>query len=217
MRSREGFGGAIITFNHDRGEWATGSGDKKTIIDGRKLVAGVGLLLVGWQKFVDKKPFYADVGFVRDRHVPRTREKLDELGKVGSKDDPWKLTYFLPAQDPETRQHCIIVTHSTTGKDALAMLQIAFVEHSETQPDRAPQWPIVTLANDGSFISQHGGKIWKPLYEIVDWTDPPPNFQAVTAPPDTAKIEHKPDLFAVAAGGAGALPIDQDTGDEIPF
>ena len=224
MRSREGFGGAIINFNHERGEWTTGSGEKKTIIDGRTLVAGFSLILFGWQKFADKRPVYADVGFVRDRHEPCARDALDDREKFTWRNgvDPWKQTYFLPALDAEAHQHFMIVTNSVTGKDALAMLQIAFVEHNETRPDRPPQWPIVALANDGSFESQHGKKIWKPLYEIVSWTDPPPNFQAVTPPPAAAAIEHAKGNGAATAtelplATANQKPAGNEMDDEIPF
>lgn len=118
MRSREGFSGAFINFNGERGEWSTGSGDKKTIIDGRKLIAGVALILRGWQKFVGNKPFYDSVGFVRDRHQPRVRKDLGDHDETHWRNgvDPWKLTYFLPALDPETRQHFMLSPPATAAR-----------------------------------------------------------------------------------------------------
>jgi len=200
MRSREGFSGAFINFNGERGEWTTGSGHKKMIINGHRLVVGVSLMLAGWQKFVGNKPFYDSVGFIRDRHQPRPREELGDHDKNRWRDgaDPWKLTYFLPAHDTETRQHFMFVTSSGGGKDALAALQAIFVEHNEARPDQVPQWPMVELSAD-SYTNNFDKKIFVPIFDIIDWLDPPLSFQAVTPPPNTvAKIEHKPDPFEAA-------------------
>jgi hypothetical protein len=211
MKTREGFGGTFVNFNGETGHWTIGSGDNKKIVEGRRLVVGVSLLMVGWQKFVSNKPFYDDVGFVRNRHQPRPRKELGDLNRTHWRNDvdPWQPTYFLAALDPETREHFMFATNSGGGKDALSDLQTAFADHNEARPDKVEQWPFVELSSE-SYINSFGKKIHKPLFEILDWLDPPPNFQAVTPPATTVpKIEHKP---GAATSGDGA-EID----DEIPF
>ena len=217
MKSREGFGGTIIKFNGETGHWTAGAGSKKTIIDGRRLVLGVWLILRGYQKFVDSKPHYHSLGFVRDRHQLPTRDMLGDLDKTCWRNnrDPWQITYYLPALDPDSRQHFMYTTDSAGGQDALSALQTAFADHSDAHRNAVPQWPLAELASD-SYTNSYEKRIHIPIFQILEWLDPPPNFQAVAPPPNTLpKIEHKP------ADGrtidATAQPANQNMDDEIPF
>jgi hypothetical protein len=127
----------------------------------------------------------------------------------------------LPAgAGPRNATTFYVVTTSDGGKDALAALQVAFAEYNEARPDKEPQWPLVELTSD-SYINSFSKKIFFPIFDILDWQDPPANFQAVTPPPNTvAKIEHKPDFDEAADAAtdkATAQPIGQDLNDAIPF
>jgi hypothetical protein len=217
MRSRTGFDGTFFTLNGESGHYA--GGKDKTIMDGRKVLADVFNLCVGQQKFADGKPIYIDVGFVRDRHMPRPREQLGDLDKSRWRNgvDPWQLAYYPPAYEEETRQRYIFTTSSTGGKDALATLQEAFADHNETLA--AAQCPVVELLSD-SYVNNFGKRIYFPIFGIVGWVDQPSFFRAVTPPPSAALIVKPP--LALEANGSdfGGAETDRRSGDmndEIPF
>ena len=187
MRSGEGraFDGDFVTFNGESGGWK--SGKNKTLIDGRQLVADIYDLIVGWQAYRDDKFIYAGHGLARDNHEPPPREQLDENDKRfwRNPQDPWRLTYYLALHDPATREQFIFSTSSGGGKDALANLQEAFADHNEKAAPEDYEWPFVELASD-HYVNTYGKKIFKPIFETVDWVKPPPAFRLPKPPAATA-------------------------------
>ena len=75
----------------------------------------------------------------------------------------------------------MFVTSSAGGKDALATLQADFVEHNEARPDKDPQSPLVELLVD-SYFNSYNKQIFVPIFDILNWLDPPADFHAVTPP-----------------------------------
>jgi hypothetical protein len=194
MRSSERvFDGDFLSFKHESGEWAAGKA--KTDISGRRLIADVNNLILGWQKYKDDKFVYAGHGFVRDDHQPPARHQLDERNEARwkNKKDPWTLTYYLAMFDPETREQFVYTTSSQGGKGALATLQDAFADHNEPRALDACELPVIELASD-SYINSYDQRIFKPIFEITGWCELPPAFRAPRLPPSAMPpaIEHKP-------------------------
>jgi hypothetical protein len=121
------------------------------------------------------------------------------------------LTYYLPLFDPETREQFIYTTSSLGGKDALAVLQDAFADHNEGRAQY--ELPVVELASD-SYINQYDKKIFKPIFDIVDWCEMPPAFRAPKLPPSATlpAIEHHPNEATHKPD-----EVTRDPDDEIPF
>jgi hypothetical protein len=217
MRSSErAFDGDFVSFKHDSGQWAAGKA--KTDLSGRRLVADVNNLILGYQKYKDDKFVYAGHGFVRDGHQPPARQLLDERneGRWKNNKDPWALTYYLSLFDPETREQFIYTTSSLGGKDALAVLQDAFADHNEGKAQY--ELPIVDLAGD-SYVNQYDKTIFKPIFDIGGWCEAPPAFRAPKLPPSTAMpltIEHKSSEEEASPGKPASIKPDGPD-DEIPF
>jgi hypothetical protein len=212
MRSAGGrsFDGDFAAFNGETGEWKAGKA--KTVINGRQAVADVYDLMLGWQKFKDKKFVYCGIGFVRNGHQPPARELLDERDEAlwSSDKDPWQLCHYLAMFDPETREQFVFTTSSAGGKDALAELQDAFADHNEALAPGAREWPIVELAGD-SYVNSYGKTIHKPIFDVVGWCAPPPAFRQPRVPPSAplpGAIEHQP----TEAKPAPAVQPDVDFG-----
>jgi hypothetical protein len=222
MRSRAAaFAGFIFTkFNSETGNWLAGGGSKgePTIINGRRLLAAVPDLLVGWQKFEDNKPIHVGIGRVRDSHVPPTRDTLDDNDskRWRKKDvDPWALTWYLALYDLETRETFVFTTGTSGGKDALAELQDAFADHNESAD--TVEWPLVELGSD-NYTNSFGKMIYRPQLNNVGWEPSPIGFKSISQPPDTSLITRKPALAPIKSGGNnGYGGRDHDMDDEIPF
>jgi len=189
MRSRKGFDGTFVTFDHETGEWRAGI--NRTGITGRQLVAAVYDLFVVWQRFFagDRKFHYASAGFVRDGHQPPARDRLpdrnpDHWEKPDR--DPWQLVWYLALFDQETREQFLYSSGSDGGRQTLAALQEAFADHNEGRGSL--EWPIVELSSDSYVNKKTGMKVYKPLLEILNWVTPPAAFRRPKLPEADIKI-----------------------------
>ncbi len=216
MRSRgAAFGGTFVKFNGESGDWSFKKDRETTVINGRRLVADVSDLLLGWQKFEDDKPIYAGTGRVRDGHLPPARATLDAQDKKRWRNnlDPWSLTHYLALGDLETSEQFVFTTSSAGGRDCLAILQDAFCDHNEERDGTEYEWPVVELAST-NYVNSFGKKIFVPCLDILGWAPPPNGFKAIKPPADATK--------AIELNKMLALPMKKelahdDMDDSIPF
>src|SRR5262245_19395197 len=184
MRSGTGFEGDFLRFSGESGKWSCGK--ENTDVAGRRIIADVTDMLVGWQKFKDKRPVQYGGGRIIDGHQLPPRSELDEQdeAKWRNSQDPWQVTYYLAAFDDETGQTLIFTTSSRGGKDWLAGLQDEFAIHNDGRPPTEWQWPRVELTSE-SYINSYGKKFYAPIFRVLEWCDPPANFKAIRPPAST--------------------------------
>ncbi len=82
--------------------------------------------------------------------------------------DGWQPQVAVQLKNPVTDTEVIFKTSSQGGREAVSVLCTALVEQAATNP--AAPLPVVRLTND-SYKHKDYGKIYKPVFDIVDWTD----------------------------------------------
>jgi hypothetical protein len=211
MRSRNGFDAKMISFR--KGSWSSSSGKDGAGMDGAELIALVDQLMLGWTKWVDRRPADYRLGFVRDCYRPPMRGDLGDSDSAKWERrnreavDPWEFGFYLPLFDAAAGQTYIYTTSTQGGRDCLADLQEAYADHTE-----AGKQPLVKLSGD-RYDHRTYGEVETPKLAIVRWVDAP---EIAIKPPAAAAL-------TINRGVAGTLIEHQAVkpapviDDDIPF
>jgi hypothetical protein len=142
---------------------------------GREYIAHVEHWVRGWIKFKHGELVERKVGRVADGFVVPQRDELDdtdeslwEKGPGGQPTDPWTAQSYLPLEDIESGEILTFVSGSVGGRGAASRLAAQAARHMVTMG-----LPRVTLGIE-SYKHKQFGRIDKPDFSIVGWTNPKP-------------------------------------------
>jgi hypothetical protein len=186
----------VLKYNKD--EWTAND----MPMDGNILTANMIDLCHGWRKWVDKKIVATDIGFIRNKFVPKQRNELDDhdetkwsVDRDGKPQDPWSWGYYLQLMDEEGST--FVWTASSAGaRGAIGDLAKKYAKKRVN--------PIVKLSSS-SYRHPQYGKVFVPVLEVEGWEE--------AAPPPLASGPASPLLPPTKEQPALAERID----DEIPF
>jgi hypothetical protein len=214
--SARAIAGKLLRFR--KGEYLAGE-DDECIKPGTLLVANMDELLVGWVKWLDRKPVEHVMGRVAEGFQPPLRRDLGDLDTnawdedaAGKAKDPWQLTNYLLCMDDSTQLYTF-VTSSRTGLNSIAKLSKAYGRQLNQHVDA---WPVVQLSV-AAYESADFGRIQYPEFPIVAWV-PRKSFPAPdsvdggggpSGSPGSAKAKRKPKLQL-------RPPLSKELDDEIP-
>jgi hypothetical protein len=175
----------IVKFTK-QGEYAISETD--LIPEGTRVVARVDLAQTGWVKWVDGAKVDTAMGAVADKFVPPARTSLDDADRSSWEDpdrDPWQFNMEMPVTRLDTDETFKFTTGSKGGMNALGKLIRVFGTRLEKGQTGLP----ICVLKAGSYKHHEYGKIFYPVFEIVNWTD----------------------------DGGKPMPVDKDLNDSIPF
>lgn len=179
-----------------KGEWLIGQ-DGKEVELGRRYVANMAELSIGWIRWDGGKPAERRMGMLVAGFKPEARDALgytDQTAWERDKDDklidPWTFTNELPLADVETGEQVTFAASSKGGIGGVGNLCKAYGKDYRTKGDLVP---VVELQRD-SYIHPVYKKLYVPVLPIVDWID----NAGVPAPANDAGEEAP---AAKAAGG----------------
>lgn len=163
--------GAYLKFS--KGEWLLGQNDDEVAL-GRRLVANMSELSIGWIRWKDGKPAERRMGLLAQGHKPETRDALGytdeaqwDLDEVGKPKDPWNFTNELPLADPETGEQMTFSASSKGGIGAVGNLCKAYGKEYRLRDGLVP---VIELGRD-SYKHPTYGKTYVPVVGIVDWME----------------------------------------------
>lgn len=201
-------GGAYLKFS--KGEWLLGQNDDEVEL-GRKLVANMSELSIGWIRWSEKKPVERRMGLLAQGFKPEARDALGfddqtlwERDKDDKPIDPWSFTNELPCADPETGEQ---MTFSASSKGGIGAVGNLCKAYGREYRQRDGQVPVIELGRD-SYKHPEYGKTYVPVVSIISWME---NSGVPAAPhsnddePDTEQDHgvndaEKPAATKVAAG-----------------
>jgi hypothetical protein len=143
---------------------------------GTQFIAHVDQVAVGWVKFgTDGSLIEQKIGKLIDGFVMPDRAELDcfdqsawPMGRDGKKKDPWLAQHYLPLVGCEDETMVFtFVTATSGGTSAIGKLTQAFGCRD------MDALPIIELAVE-HYKHKMFGRVDKPLFTIVRWTDEPP-------------------------------------------
>jgi hypothetical protein len=147
---------------------------------GRQFVAHIEHWTRGWVKFKRGELVERRVGRVADGFVVPRREELDdtdsstwEIDTRGEPQDPWSQQSYLPFEDGESGDILTFVSGSLGGRQAVSRLAARSARHMATMG-----LPIIALAIE-SYKHKNFGRIDKPDFSIIGWTNPNPTQEVV--------------------------------------
>ena len=142
---------------------------------GTKLVANMAELEVGWIRWVDKKPAEQKMHLLTEG-VRYTRDQLGyddetewEVDKDNKPQDPWQETNTLPMASLDGEEAYMFNASSYGGRGAIAKLCKQYGSEYRQHPG---EFPVIELDRD-SYKHDDYGKIWFPVFTIVDWVAEP--------------------------------------------
>ena len=194
-RSHLVFGGVpFIPFDWKSGKYPVGK--NKTDFAGRKLVADVANVMVGFREWKDSKPVYFLTRLLDETVEPIERNELgqtDESLWVDGK-DPLVAVTVVPVFDEETRQ-VFIITAAYGERSETGNVIDAFVDHNESRAEGEEELPIIQLC--GRPYTKNDGNVGHAMQlDVVGWATRPPMLR-VSPPPlnitvtETAKSHSK--------------------------
>jgi hypothetical protein len=174
-----------------KGEWLLGqNGDEQPL--GRKLVANMNELAIGWIRWTDGKPQERRMGLLASGFRPETRDALGytdqelwDTGDDGKAVDPWTFTNELPLADPDTGEQMVFSASSKGGIGGIGNLCKSY---SKERRSRGDQVPVIELQRD-SYMHPVYKKLYVPVLAIVDWRDNMPDASPVVAEPEAAPVK----------------------------
>jgi len=157
------------------GEYKAGQ-DEVIVPIGTELIAHMGELLLGWQKWQDNKPVEQNMGLMRELFKPPKREELGDLDHAlwevdteGKERDPWQKTsmlIFKGADDDE------LYTFSTSSFGGLAAIGKLMNEYGRGARMRPNQMPVVKLGwSQRTHSNKQIGDYRVPIFTITRWVD----------------------------------------------
>jgi hypothetical protein len=141
---------------------------------GTELIAHMGDVLIGWQRWQDQKPTEQVMGLVRDNFQPPRRSELGdndqsqwEVDDNGKERDPWQKTTMVIFKGLDDDELYTFSTSSKGGIQAVGKLSKEYGKQMRMRPD---QFPVVRLGW-GSYehSNKQYGEIRFPVFEIVGW------------------------------------------------
>lgn len=168
-------GGTFLKFN--RGEWQVGQNGDETPL-GRRLVANMAELSIGWIRWVDGKPADRRMGLLAQGHKPERRDELGHTDQTlwevetdgenaGTPKDPWSFTNELPLADPQTGEQLTFAASSKGGINCIGNLCKAYGREYRQRGDMVP---VLELARD-SYMHPKYKKTYVPILNIIDWME----------------------------------------------
>jgi hypothetical protein len=166
--------GKLLKFS--KGHYLVGT---EKIEAGTKFAAHVELWTRGWVKFKHGELVERKVGRVADGFIVPKREELDdtdsskwETDTRGDPQDPWSAQSYLPLED-EAGEIFTFVSGSVGGRQAVSRLAARAARQMSTMG-----LPIISLEVE-SYKHPNYGRIDKPDFKIVGWTNPNPEPEVV--------------------------------------
>jgi hypothetical protein len=167
--------GKLLKFS--KGHFLVGSEEIRV---GKEFVAHVEHWVRGWIKFKHGELVERKVGRVADGFVVPKRGDLGdndsstwETDTRGEPQDPWSAQSYLPLEDIESGEILTFVSGSIGGRQAVSRLAARAARHLASMG-----LPIVKLAVE-SYKHKSYGRIDKPDFAIVGWTNPNPKPEVV--------------------------------------
>jgi hypothetical protein len=187
---QEAASGGANYLKFSKGEWLLGqNGDEQTL--GRKLVANMNELAIGWIRWADGKPQERRMGLLAQGFRPETRDALGYADQTewsadadGKAVDPWTFTNELPLADPDTGEQ---MTFSASSKGGIGGIGNLCKAYSKEHRSRGTQVPVIELQRD-SYMHPVYKKLYVPMLPIVGWRENMPD----AAPEAAAEIEAAP-------------------------
>jgi hypothetical protein len=159
----------FMKFTHTTGEFVIR--DVEIVPLGTRCIVHINELEWGWLHWQGGKPDDRRMGHVADGFVPPGRSELGDNDKRYWEDpdrDPWQFAMELPVTRLDTGETCKFTTGSGGGKECVGRLSRA---HGQRLRAEAPGLPVVELKSD-HYKNKHGGRTFKPVMPIVNWTGP---------------------------------------------
>ncbi|OLB69675.1 MAG: hypothetical protein AUI16_27815 [Alphaproteobacteria bacterium 13_2_20CM_2_64_7] len=154
-----------------KGDWTLGE-EAKRVPEGATFVANLEEYYRGWVRWSDGKPTDHLIGRVIDRHRVPAREELGDLDESkwetepnGARRDPWARTSYLALRDLSNDEIVCFTSSSDGGRRAVAKLADRY---DKLRHRHKAKMPVVTLQSE-SYQHNLYGKIFKPVFHIVDW------------------------------------------------
>jgi hypothetical protein len=191
--------GAFLKFS--KGEWLLGQNDEEVAL-GRKLVAAMQEMSIGWIRWADGKPAERRMGLLAQGYRPEARDALGytdqalwERDKDGKPQDPWNFTNEIPMADPETGEQ---MTFSASSKGGIGAVGNLCKAYGREYRQRDGLVPIIELGRD-SYKHPEYGKTYVPVLTITGWME----NSGVPAPqPDNDDSEEEEKPAAAKAAGS---------------
>jgi len=177
-----------------KGEWLLGQ-DGKEVELGRKLVANMSELSIGWIRWAETKPQERRMGLLAGGHKPESRDELGHTDQeLWDKDadgklvDPWSFTNELPLADPETGEQMTFAASSKGGIGGIGNLCKAYAKEYRSRDGKVP---VIELQRD-SYMHPVYKKTYVPVLPIVGWAAPGDVPEPVAAKDDEPEKAEKP-------------------------
>jgi hypothetical protein len=212
------FRGDLIKCDYRSGEWVREHGEERTLIDpDERFIVNPHEMIDTWTKWVDGKVIDRQIYRTSDGQFAPERDALGDLDerqwpydRSGRKRlDPWQRAVFLPMKGSDGE----VVAFRATGQGAIA--EIGELVGMYGSADRHGRFPIVQ-PDARSFESQHGSKIFVPVFRLVGWDywepDTPAPQVSPVAVPIAARTQSRPTPRQLPKRDEGG-----DMDDEIPF
>lgn len=207
-------GGAFLKFS--KGEWLLGQ-DEKEVDLGRKLVASMEDMSIGWIRWDDGKPAERRLGLLSQGFKPEPRDALgytdQSLWDTDENDkpkDPWNFTNEIPMADPETGEQ---MTFSASSKGGIGCIGNLCKAYGRERAARAGLVPVLELGRD-SYMHPIYKKTYVPVLTIVSWMENSGVPAAPTnddEPNDDSNVNDKAEKPATTASGEGKAAAGSKT------
>lgn len=167
--------GQLLKFS--KGDYLAGQ-DGEEIPAGRKLVANMDQLALGWIKWVDNKPEQQLMGLLvegfqaaKRADLGDTDEAVWEIDSQGKARDPWQFSNYLlmkeVGKNADVENCYTFVTSSRGGLQAIGNVCREFGKEMRKRPD---EYPIIELGVDSyNHPNKEFGRIKVPVLKIVGW------------------------------------------------
>lgn len=163
--------GDLLLFT--KGEYVAGQG-KDEVAEDTRVVVNMDTMIVGWQRWENKKPVEQIMGLLFDAFQPPPRTTLGrmddkewEMDVNGKPIDPWQFTNQFICKDEADSTVYTFATSSRGGIGAIGTLTKAYGEQARTMKQGA--MPVIELGVD-SYPHKEYGKTYVPVFPIVDWS-----------------------------------------------
>lgn len=164
-------GGAFLKFS--KGEWLLGQNDEEVTL-GRKLVASMEDMSIGWIRWDDGKPAERRLGLLSQGFKAEPRDQLGytdqslwDTDENNKPKDPWNFTNEIPMADPETGEQ---MTFSASSKGGIGCIGNLCKAYGRERAARAGLVPVLELGRD-SYMHPIYKKTYVPVLTIVSWME----------------------------------------------
>ncbi len=198
--------GNRLFLSFSKGEFLFGQ-DKEEVPLGTKFIANMAGLKIGWKRWGAKKVIDERMGLLSEGFRIPSRSELGDMDqsqwereeKDGSLRDPWQLTNELTFLPVDGDEEFVFGASSKGGIGAIGQLCKDYGKLYRQKPGKAP---VIKLGRN-SYLHKTFGKLYNPVFELVDWVNEPDNggnctqesTQAALPPPPAAEPAKSPRRF----------------------